>query len=176
LAVIHHGSYIDGQFPLCCDLHYHIHFKTIAINMKSTTLFFNGLGLISLSFSNPIFYKSSVRGISPAKSLANRIPAAAGTTCATGIHMIVARASTELPGQGIIGEVASLVEQAIPGSDSVAVDYPATLFNYADSEAQGIAAMTELIEAYATACPDTKMALLGYSQVSSSRKFSNLPS
>ena len=43
--------------------------------------------------------------------------------------MIVARASTEAPGQGIIGAVATSVQGMIPGSDSEAVDYPATLQN-----------------------------------------------
>jgi hypothetical protein len=80
--------------------------------------------------------------------------------------MIVARASTEAPGQGIIGAVATQVQKAVPGSDSVAVDYPATLTNYQSSEASGVAAMQKLIQDYATKCPGGKMALLGYSQVS----------
>jgi hypothetical protein len=44
--------------------------------------------------------------------------------------MIVARASNEAPGQGIIGAVATQVQQTVPGSDSEAVEYPATLTNY----------------------------------------------
>ncbi|KAK0112044.1 hypothetical protein ONS96_001305 [Cadophora gregata f. sp. sojae] len=86
------------------------------------------------------------------------------TACATGVHIIVARASTEKPGEGIIGAVAKQVEQAVPGSDSEAVDYPATLQNYTSSEGLGVSGMTKLIENYAARCPNSKMALMGYSQ------------
>ncbi|KAJ5040507.1 uncharacterized protein L3040_006162 [Drepanopeziza brunnea f. sp. 'multigermtubi'] len=78
--------------------------------------------------------------------------------------MIVARASTEMPGQGIIGAVATKVQNAMSGSDSEAVVYPATLTDYQASEASGVAAMTKLIEEYTARCPDTKIALMGYSQ------------
>ena len=92
---------------------------------------------------------------------------AANTTCASGVHMIVARASTEAPGEGIIGAVATRVQQAVPGSDSEAVVYPATLTDYLDSEASGVAGMKELIQSYVARCPSSKIALLGYSQVRS---------
>ncbi|GAA5902568.1 hypothetical protein JCM6882_009319 [Rhodosporidiobolus microsporus] len=94
----------------------------------------------------------------------NGAGAAGGAKCATGVHMIVARASTEPPGEGIIGAVADDVKQQVPGSDSVAVDYPATLSNYANSEAQGVSAMQDLLEEYAAACPGSKVVLMGYSQ------------
>jgi hypothetical protein len=90
---------------------------------------------------------------------------AANTTCASGVHMIVARASTEAPGEGIIGAVATHVQQSVPGSDAEAVDYPATLTDYLNSEASGVAAMTKLIQSYVARCPNSKIALLGYSQV-----------
>ncbi len=90
----------------------------------------------------------------------------AQTNCTTtGVHMIIARASTEQPGTGIIGTVATQVQQQIPGSDVVAVDYPATLENYVTSESQGVVAMTKLIMDYASACPNSKIVLMGYSQV-----------
>jgi acetylxylan esterase len=92
---------------------------------------------------------------------------AANTACASGVHMIVARASTEPPGEGIIGGVAAQVQQSMPGSDSEAVDYPATLTDYLNSEASGVAAMKQLIQSYVTRCPNAKIALLGYSQVNS---------
>ncbi|KAH7346865.1 cutinase [Rhexocercosporidium sp. MPI-PUGE-AT-0058] len=84
--------------------------------------------------------------------------------CATGVHMIVARATSERPGEGIIGQVASMIKKAIPGSDSVAVNYPASLFNYQSSVTQGASAMKALIENYVAQCPNAKIALLGYSQ------------
>lgn len=80
--------------------------------------------------------------------------------------MIVARASTEASGEGIIGAVATQVQQSVPGSDSEAVDYPATLTNYTSSEASGVAAMQKLIQDYVARCQSSKIALMGYSQVS----------
>ncbi|GJD03152.1 cutinase [Colletotrichum higginsianum] len=84
--------------------------------------------------------------------------------CATGVHMIVARASTERPGTGVIGGVASSIQAQIPGSDIEAVDYPAELNPYPPSQQAGVTAMTKLVQNYAAACPQTKMVLLGYSQ------------
>ena len=85
------------------------------------------------------------------------------TTCAP-LHMIVARASLEAPGQGIIGAVVDQVQSAIRGSDSEAVVYPATLDNYVSSESAGVAGMQTLINHYEARCPHSKIALLGYSQ------------
>ena len=62
--------------------------------------------------------------------------------------------------------MATAVQNAVPGSDSEAVDYPASLTDYLGSEASGVADMTKLIQAYAAKCPDSKIGLLGYSQVS----------
>lgn len=87
------------------------------------------------------------------------------TNC-TAVHMIVARASTEPPGTGIIGQVAQQVQAQTPGSDIIAVDYPATLSDYVNSESAGVTAMTKLVTDYATACPNSKLVLMGYSQVS----------
>lgn len=85
--------------------------------------------------------------------------------CASGVHMIIARASTEAPGPGVIGGVATMVTMMVPGSDFESVDYPATLDNYFASEATGIAGMQSLIQNYTMKCPNSKYALLGYSQV-----------
>ncbi|KAF2088930.1 carbohydrate esterase family 5 protein, partial [Saccharata proteae CBS 121410] len=87
--------------------------------------------------------------------------------CATGVHIIVARASTEAPGTGIIGAVANNISSQVPGSDIAAVNYPATIQNvqnYASSENQGVIAMTNQVQAYVQMCPSTKIVLLGYSQ------------
>lgn len=85
--------------------------------------------------------------------------------CVTGLHMIVARASTEAAGEGTIGGVSTQVKALIPNSDSEAVDYPATLTDYQNSEGKGVTAMTAQIKAYAARCPNTKIAIMGYSQV-----------
>lgn len=69
------------------------------------------------------------------------------TPCASGVHIIVARASNEPPGEGIIGPVASMVEARIPGSDSEAIVYPALLLPYMPSEDTGTTAMLVLSQA-----------------------------
>jgi hypothetical protein len=105
-------------------------------------------------------------------SLALPLMAAAGplrtrqTTCAP-VHIIVARASGEEPGEGIIGKVSSKVQTIIPGADSEAVDYPAisdTTPEYKSSVATGTAEMTRLVTEYAAACPGSQIVMMGYSQ------------
>ena len=80
------------------------------------------------------------------------------------VHLIVARASGEDPGEGIIGAISEDIQARVAGADSEAVDYPATLANYQASEAEGVAEMTRLVTEYAAACPDSKLVLMGYSQ------------
>ncbi|KAK0732253.1 cutinase-domain-containing protein [Lasiosphaeris hirsuta] len=85
--------------------------------------------------------------------------------CATGgIHMLVARGSTEMPGLGRIGVVAGNVTLLLPGSTVAAVNYPATFEQYTVSEATGATIFAKMVAEYVAACPDTKIALLGYSQ------------
>ncbi|KAK3389775.1 cutinase-domain-containing protein [Podospora didyma] len=84
--------------------------------------------------------------------------------CASGVHMLVARGSTEAPGLGRIGVVAGNVSALVPGSTIEPVDYPATFENYSDSEAKGAAFFTKSIVDYTALCPKTKIVLLGYSQ------------
>ncbi|KAL2065494.1 hypothetical protein VTL71DRAFT_3164 [Oculimacula yallundae] len=120
--------------------------------MRSSTIF--TLSLASLTTALPALqYRQS-----------SNTTSTNSTACATGVHIIVARASTEKPGEGIIGAVATQVQEAVPGSDSEAVDYPATLQDYLTSEGLGVKGMTKLIESYAARCPESKMALMGYSQ------------
>lgn len=86
------------------------------------------------------------------------------TACAEGLHMIVARGSSEAPGLGWMGTVAGNVSELIPGSTVAAVDYPATFANYTTSEGIGAAGFASLTAKYAARCPGGKIALLGYSQ------------
>jgi len=80
-----------------------------------------------------------------------------------GVHFIVARASTEAPGFGIIGAVKNAVVAEVPGSTAEAVDYPATLSDYFNSESAGVDAMKELVQSYTARC-SAPLVLLGYSQ------------
>ena len=80
--------------------------------------------------------------------------------------IIVARASEEKPGTGMLGPLAAEIQHQIPDSNIVALNYPAELEPYIPSQTQGVAALTRLIHEHTIACPDTKLVLMGYSQVS----------
>lgn len=51
------------------------------------------------------------------------------------------------------------------GSDIAEVPYPATIDDYLNSEQEGVGNLTELVLEYSECCPDSKIVLLGYSQV-----------
>ncbi|KAF9051781.1 cutinase [Panaeolus papilionaceus] len=96
---------------------------------------------------------------------ANATPVAAPQPPCAAVHIIAARASTEAPGPGIIGALVTQVQNASTQTIStVAVDYPATLTNYASSSAQGTAATKTLLNNQVAACPNQKIVLVGYSQ------------
>lgn len=80
------------------------------------------------------------------------------------VHIITARASTEAPGEGIIGEVADGIADSNSDVTREAVDYPAKLFPYDSSSEQGTQALNEQLTAYVDNCPESKVVLLGYSQ------------
>lgn len=81
-------------------------------------------------------------------------------------HIVVSRASTEPPGTGVLGSVADAIVAARPGSDIATNPYPALLDPYLESETAGVGNLTEIVLGYQACCPDSKMVLLGYSQVS----------
>lgn len=86
-------------------------------------------------------------------------------TCASGFYIIAARGSNEAAGEGKVGQVASAVAAQVPGSYSVAVDYPATLTSYPSSVSSGITAAKQLVQDYVDTCGDSsRIILLGYSQ------------
>lgn len=95
--------------------------------------------------------------------VANQASATAGD-CAD-VQVITARGSTEAPGEGSTG---ALVTQIVDTSDQTvsraAVDYPATLTNYAKSSAQGVSALTTQLTRQVAKCPDQKIVLTGFSQ------------
>lgn len=97
---------------------------------------------------------------------AKTTPGPGDLNCPSGVHVIVARASQEAPGPGIMGQVANTVLERIPGSDMESLDYPALLDPYVPSQTAGVANLTTLIQKYSEKCPRTKMVLMGYSQVS----------
>ncbi|PTB79039.1 carbohydrate esterase family 5 protein, partial [Trichoderma longibrachiatum ATCC 18648] len=96
--------------------------------------------------------------------LAASSTAAAATTCAKGLYMVVARGSEEPAGTGVTGNLTSQIAARVPGSEVVAVDYPASFDDYENSEGDGVKAMREVLNSYGEACPGNKIAVLGYSQ------------
>ncbi|KAL8927561.1 MAG: hypothetical protein Q9208_002366 [Pyrenodesmia sp. 3 TL-2023] len=100
--------------------------------------------------------------------------------CPTGVHIIGVRASAEESGFGAMQGIVDQLKQKIPGSDSFAVDYPATgvtlplgdaeleydIVKYSASEAQGYATLKTHIEDYSKLCPKTLSVIMGYSQAS----------
>ncbi|KAH8158218.1 hypothetical protein CIB48_g10027 [Xylaria polymorpha] len=89
-------------------------------------------------------------------------------TCVSGLYMIAARGSTEDPGEGPLSQVTALVKALVPGSASIAVDYPATIFDdgtYPISVSEGITDTITKIQNYVAACgSSSRIVLLGFSQ------------
>ncbi|TNY23014.1 cutinase [Rhodotorula diobovata] len=97
--------------------------------------------MVALTLLTALVSALSLAAAATPAELAER---AVNPACVSGdaVHIIVARASTELPGEGIIGQVATMVKAQLPGSTSEAISYPATLYPYLSSEAAGVSAMT----------------------------------
>lgn len=86
------------------------------------------------------------------------------SNCTDGLYMLVARATGEDPGTGRVGVVANNISSQIPNSIIQPIAYPATFANYTTSELAGVEAMTAGIRDRVAACPQGKIALLGFSQ------------
>jgi acetylxylan esterase len=89
---------------------------------------------------------------------------APGTGCAA-VHVITARASGEAAGEGITGAlVTQIVNTSRQTVSRASVAYPATLTNYANSSARGVAALKTQLTNQVNSCPSQKIVLAGYSQ------------
>ncbi|MCJ1436579.1 hypothetical protein MMC27_005959 [Xylographa pallens] len=99
--------------------------------------------------------------------------------CPTGVHIIGVRGTLEAPGFGAMQDVLDQLMDKLPGSDSMAIDYPASgitigadgkpvynFFQYRASEGQGLAMLSAEIEDFNERCPDTGIVVMGYSQAS----------
>jgi acetylxylan esterase len=80
------------------------------------------------------------------------------------VHVLVARASGEAKGEGMIGGLSRAIKSSLKSADSEAVDYPAALAPYGSSEGKGVAAAKAQLTAYVQRCPNAKVVLMGYSQ------------
>ncbi|PHH70021.1 hypothetical protein CDD82_7388 [Ophiocordyceps australis] len=99
--------------------------------------------------------------------LAALLPPAMALSCSPGLYVLVARGTFEPPGPGSAG----LIPQALANRTSAnittaPIDYPASLTDpaYTQSVQEGGHAVHDAIVNYASACPDGKMAIVGYSQ------------
>ena len=83
------------------------------------------------------------------------------------IHVFGARETTAPAGFGSAGTVVNLILNAHPGATSEAINYPAAGgSSYGASVVAGVQAVTNQVTTFANQCPDTKIVLVGYSQVS----------
>jgi acetylxylan esterase len=90
--------------------------------------------------------------------------ASSNSPCAT-VNIIVARASTEAPGDGVIGALAEEIQKGVKATVSQqAVVYPAALTPYEPSVTKGDEAIKAQLEEEVAKCPGQKIVLLGYSQ------------
>jgi hypothetical protein len=81
------------------------------------------------------------------------------------VNLIVARASTEAPGEGITQSLATqIVNSSTQTVSQEAVVYPATLTNYTSSESRGVTNAEQELTTAVKNCPSQKEVLLGYSQ------------
>lgn len=80
--------------------------------------------------------------------------------------MIVARGTGEPQGTGHTGLLAERIQKEIDGSQTVPLDYPASFMDppYDESVGGGVKAMQTALDNYTAACPDSKVAILAYSQ------------
>lgn len=88
------------------------------------------------------------------------------------IHIFGARETTVSPGYGSAGALVQQIQSAYPGSTAEAINYPACggqascgNVQYGDSARQGTANAASAVNSFNQQCPDTKLVLVGYSQV-----------
>lgn len=112
---------------------------------------------------------ADMRGL--AASTSALLVAAAGTAaaadCYDGLYLIVARGTGEPKGPGSMGIIADDIAESIGDSKVLGLDYPATFSDpdYDDSETTGAETLQKVLTKYVGGCPDSKVAIMGYSQV-----------
>ncbi|KAF2435313.1 alpha/beta-hydrolase [Tothia fuscella] len=124
------------------------------------------LKLLLLPFSFCAFSLSVGASAQPKANIGNVNPTqntSSSTACAN-VHITVVRASTEQPGQGVIGTLATMISGAIPGSTVEAIDYPALLNPCGLSSSNGTTTTTGQLQKYVDSCNKASVVLLGYSQ------------
>jgi acetylxylan esterase len=88
------------------------------------------------------------------------------------VHIFGARETTAPAGYGTSQGLVNMVKQAYPGATSEAINYPACGgqaqcggVSYDNSASQGTQAVVRAVTDFNRRCPNTKIVLIGYSQV-----------
>lgn len=122
-------------------------------------------------------FRKLVSGVCLAAILGMRLVASQSTDCSSlecttsGGHIIVTRESGAPSGTSAMNIIALGVTNQCPGSDIAETPYPAELDPYLSSEQEGVGNLTELVLDYQSCCPDSKIVLMGYSQVRSTIRY-----
>jgi acetylxylan esterase len=112
-------------------------------------------------FAASVTLAGGALALTAAPALANEAPT---SPCAP-VDLIVARASTESPGNGAIGALAKEIQKDVKaGVSDQSVEYPAQLFPYEPSVIKGDEATKKILEEEVKRCSSQKIVLLGYSQ------------
>lgn len=88
-------------------------------------------------------------------------------TCFDGLKMFVSRGTGEQTPLGVTEALVGAISEQIDGSDYEAIQYPAVVDDpvYFVSVGNGTMLVKKAATDYAKACPNSKMAFFGYSQV-----------
>lgn len=113
------------------------------------------------------FTAALLLGTATAQNITNDTRSNSTITCSEGLKIFVSRGTGESPGVGATGNVTDLILSQINGSNVHPIEYPASFDDpiYFISVANGTQLLKQAVTDYAEACPDSKMALFGYSQV-----------
>lgn len=87
------------------------------------------------------------------------------TSCASGVHLLLLRGEGTGDDLNVLDSIQSVVLEQIPGSTSLGLPY-----QHGDSDKQfaaynGSLLLQQYIAEYASSCPSSKIAILGYSLV-----------
>jgi hypothetical protein len=85
--------------------------------------------------------------------------------CATGVHAILARGSGQGNDLNVLVKLKEAILEQIPGSTVLGLPYGHGNPNKFEAVYNGALLLQRYIEDYVASCPDTKIALLGYSLV-----------
>ncbi|KAM0276283.1 hypothetical protein ACHAQH_006913 [Verticillium albo-atrum] len=86
--------------------------------------------------------------------------------CTEGLQIIISRGTGEDAGAGESGKLGNALLERIPGSNITANPYPASWDEpvYFISVATGALTLASILTQYVEACPESKIAIIGYSQ------------